>query len=365
VRERIARACAAVGRDPAAVALLAVSKGRDAASVREALAAGQREFGENRVQELVAKAGALADQPLRWHLIGSLQTNKVDALLGVPGLALVHSLDRVKLADALQRALDERGRELDVLLQIDATDDADKHGARPDHARALLAHVRAHCPRLRVRGLMAMGPRQGSPKAVFAAVAALRDELAARGSLPLPVLSLGMTGDLEDAIAAGSTLVRVGTAIFGSRSPERFTVERFTVERMTDERDWEAVRALRAAVFIVEQGCPPEEEWDGFDASSVHFIGRCDGAIVATARTRPYGAFTKLERFAVARTHRGRGLGRTLVAAVIGDARRAGRALLLHAQAHLEGFYRSFGFEVVGEPFDEAGIPHVRMTRKA
>jgi predicted GNAT family N-acyltransferase len=143
--------------------------------------------------------------------------------------------------------------------------------------------------------------------------------------------------------------------------------QRFVVERMSDDREWEAVRALREQVFVVEQGCPPAEEWDGFDATSAHFVGRLDGAIVATARARPYccqgRAFTKLERFAVARAHRGRGHGRALVAAVIEDARRAGLDLLLHAQAHLADFYRSFGFEVAGEPFAEAGIPHVRMIR--
>lgn len=218
VRDRLARACAAAGRDPAAVELLAVSKTHAAASVREARAAGQRSFGENRVQELVAKAAELRDvEDLHWHLIGSLQTNKVDQLLRVRGLQLVHSLDRMKLADALQRALAVSGQSLDVLLQVDATGDQNKHGARLDDAAPLLAHVLQHCGRLRPRGLMGMGPLSGDPRPVFDRIATLRRQLERDSGVPLPVLSLGMTGDLEAAIAVGSTLVRVGTAIFGAR----------------------------------------------------------------------------------------------------------------------------------------------------
>jgi pyridoxal phosphate enzyme (YggS family) len=217
VRARIAAACAQCGRDPRTVDLLAVSKMQPAALVREAHAAGQRWFGENRVQELAAKARELADLDLAWHLIGSLQTNKVRALLGVPGLALLHSLDRHALADALQSALAAAGRELPVLLQVNATGEAQKHGALPHEAEPLLRHVAAACPELAVRGLMAMGPLAGDPAKAFAAVARQRDELRDRLGLELPVLSLGMTGDLEAAIAAGSTLVRIGTAVFGER----------------------------------------------------------------------------------------------------------------------------------------------------
>jgi pyridoxal phosphate enzyme (YggS family) len=218
VRERIAQACAAAGRDPAGVALLAVSKTQPAALVRAAHAAGQRDFGENRVQELVAKAAELRGHAdLRWHLIGSLQTNKAKDLLRVQGLTLVHSLDRERLADELQRQLQAAETELRVLLQIHATDEPQKHGCPPADAAALLAHVQRSCPRLRVEGLMAMGPAAGDPEPAFAAVAALRESLRKSSGLPLPVLSLGMTGDLEAAIAHGSTLVRVGTGVFGAR----------------------------------------------------------------------------------------------------------------------------------------------------
>lgn len=216
VQQRIAAACAAADRKPDSVALLAVSKYSSAEAVREALATGHQAFGESRVQALVAKASELqGEQQLQWHLIGSLQTNKVRELLQVPRLALVHSVDRQKLADALQRELAAAGKELDVLLQINATGEESKHGCTPDAAAALLEHVQTNCPALNVQGLMAMGPLQGSARPVFDSVVQLRDELRQRSGLQLATLSLGMSGDLEDAIGAGSTMVRVGSALFG------------------------------------------------------------------------------------------------------------------------------------------------------
>jgi PLP dependent protein len=221
VRTRIAVAARAAGRPDEAVQLLAVSKTHPAVAVRAAHAVGQRWFGENRVQELVAKAAELADLEgpagIEWHLIGSLQTNKVRELLRVPGLALLHSLDRSKLADELQRELARTGRTLACLVEINQSGDATKHGCHPSVAAALLAHVQQHCPNLRVDGLMAMGPLVGDPTPVFAAVRALRDQLAAASGLPLPHLSLGMSGDLEAAVRCGSTIVRIGTAVFGER----------------------------------------------------------------------------------------------------------------------------------------------------
>ncbi len=221
VKAQIAAATAQVGRPADAVQLLAVSKTHPATAVRAAYATGQRAFGENRVQELIAKAlelGELVD--LQWHLIGSLQTNKVRDLLRVQGLVLLHSLDRERLADALQAELARAGRSLDVLLQVHATGEATKHGCELDDAPALLAHVQAKCPALRVCGLMAMGPVEADPAPVFARVVALRERLRALSGLPLPTLSLGMSGDLEAAVAAGSTLVRIGTAVFGTRPVE-------------------------------------------------------------------------------------------------------------------------------------------------
>jgi pyridoxal phosphate enzyme (YggS family) len=216
VQARLAAAAAPHGRPTPS--LLAVSKTHPAAAVRAAYAAGQRAFGENRVQELAAKAQELADLPgLEWHLIGSLQTNKVRELLAVPGLRLVHSLDRPRLADALQAELQRIGARLAVLLQVHATEEPTKHGCPPAEVPNLLEHVRSHCPQLAVQGLMAMGPLAGDPAPVFAAVANLRDALRTASGLPLPILSLGMSGDLEAAVAAGSTLVRVGSAVFGAR----------------------------------------------------------------------------------------------------------------------------------------------------
>lgn len=217
VHERIAAACGATGRDPASVELLAVSKTRPAADVRAALAAGQTAFGENRIQELVAKAEELAGTGARWHQIGPVQTNKARALCGVADLELIHSLDRPKLVAKLAELADELGRSLAVLIQVHATDEETKHGARPEDVTALAREVVASGS-LELRGLMAMGPREGDPAPVFASVAALRDRLRDALGLPLPVLSMGMTGDLEAAVTAGSTLVRVGTGVFGPRA---------------------------------------------------------------------------------------------------------------------------------------------------
>lgn len=217
VRRSIEAACLQSGRLPGDVDLVAVSKTRPAAAVREAVAAGHLQFGENKVQELVAKSAELSDLGVRWHLIGSLQTNKAKHLLRIPGLELVHSLDREKLAEALEKVFAEAGTQLRVLLQVNATGEQQKHGVAPADARRLLGFVLQNCPHLRPRGVMAMGPLQGDPTPVFERVAELREQLEGESSLDLPILSLGMTSDLEAAIAAGSNLVRVGTAIFGRR----------------------------------------------------------------------------------------------------------------------------------------------------
>jgi predicted GNAT family N-acyltransferase len=138
---------------------------------------------------------------------------------------------------------------------------------------------------------------------------------------------------------------------------------------VTTAADWERARAIRHQVFVVEQRCPPEEEFDRFDRESRHFLGWAGGRAVATARWRavvaapPHGEAAKLERFAVLAPCRGRGWGRALVEHLAADARRAGhRTLLLHAQAHLEGYYAALGFAATGDRFVEAGLPHVRMV---
>ena len=143
----------------------------------------------------------------------------------------------------------------------------------------------------------------------------------------------------------------------------------FAVRPAVSEADWQRVRAVRQRVFVEEQACPPDEEWDAYDAPEArgetvhHLLGTLDGATAAVARWRPVAGGAKLERFAVLPAVRGRGLGRQMIAAAIAAAREAGhRRLVLHAQVHLADLYRSFGFETVGPPFDEAAIEHVKMT---
>jgi len=217
VRADIDAACQRAGRDPGSVELLAVSKRQDERAIRAVQAAGQHLFGENRVQELTVKSADLADLELEWHMVGSLQTNKVRDLLRVPRLSLLHTVDRPKLADVLQAELESRDRDLAVLLQVNAAREAQKHGVPPEGAVDLAVDLASSCPRLHLRGIMAMGPLEGDPVPVFESVARLRAELQDHLGCGLPVLSLGMTRDLVEAITAGSTLVRVGTGVFGPR----------------------------------------------------------------------------------------------------------------------------------------------------
>lgn len=216
VRERIAAAALGAGRSPESVRLIAVSKTVDAAAVGAALAAGQRAFGENRVQELAAKATALPED-CEWHLIGHLQKNKVRA--AVQFAAWIHSVDSLDLLERLDRISGEEGRRPKVLLQVNMTGEATKSGFSPEQAALAVEAVRA-CGNLACRGLMTMAEFDADEvalRACFGGLRRLRDEFAARHGLALPELSMGMSGDFETAIAEGATLVRVGTAIFGSR----------------------------------------------------------------------------------------------------------------------------------------------------
>ncbi|MBP7625777.1 MAG: YggS family pyridoxal phosphate-dependent enzyme [Zoogloea sp.] len=214
---RIARAAEAAGRDAAEVRLLAVSKTWPADSVREAAAAGQRAFGENYVQEGAEKVDALAGLGLEWHFIGPLQSNKTRLVAN--RFAWVHSIDRLKIAERLSAQRDAHLPPLEVCIQVNVSGEASKSGVAPGELPEL-AHAVAGLPRLRLRGLMAI-PEPTSDVALqrarFATLRQLRDQLNADG-LALDTLSMGMSDDLEAAIAEGSTMVRVGTAIFGSRS---------------------------------------------------------------------------------------------------------------------------------------------------
>lgn len=222
VRARIVKACTAAGRDAAGVQLLAVSKTFGPDAVRTAHAAGQRAFGENYVQEALAKIAALADlrinprDRLEWHCIGPLQSNKTRPV--AEHFDWVHSVDRLKIAQRLSEQRPPHLPPLQVCLQVNVDGGATKSGATPQEASAL-AHAVAALPRLALRGLMAIPEPAAdfeTQRERFARVTALQQQLRAEG-LPLDTLSLGMSADLEAAIAAGSTLVRVGTAIFGAR----------------------------------------------------------------------------------------------------------------------------------------------------
>lgn len=213
---RIAGACQAIGRDPAEVALLPVTKTHPVAAAEYAIRYGLGAVGENRVQEAVEKR-ALVQGALRWELIGHLQSNK--ARLAAAHFDRIQSVDSEKLLAALDRAAGELGKRLPVLLQINAGHDPAKFGADPADASRLLEFALAR-PHLQVDGLMTIAPLSPDPEVArrtFARLREIRDGLAARFGPPLRELSMGMTGDLEAAVAEGSTLVRVGTALYGPR----------------------------------------------------------------------------------------------------------------------------------------------------
>ena len=218
VRARIAAAALAAGREPATVKLVAVSKTQPAAAVREAYAEGQRDFGENYVQELLQKAEELRDlSDLRWHVIGHLQRNKARHVVALA--SLVHTVDTPELALELAKRFDGvvTGRRLPVLVEVSIAGEAQKHGAAPADLAELLSRIDG-LPALELRGLMCVPPATEDPAGAlpfFQALARLRDLHG--GAQRLPELSMGMTHDLDQAVAAGATLVRVGTAIFGTR----------------------------------------------------------------------------------------------------------------------------------------------------
>jgi hypothetical protein len=215
VRARIEAAATAAGRDPRSVALVAVSKTKPAEAIRQAYAAGQRAFGENYAQELAQKAEELADLPdIEWHFIGHLQTNKAKYV--ARAAHVVHAVDTEPLARELGRRVAMAGRpRLRALVEVKLSYEPTKHGARPEDLEDVLRAVEAE-PSLLLTGLMTL-PEDAADKAsqAFATLASLR--LLHGGSERLPELSMGMTGDLELAIARGATMVRVGTAIFGAR----------------------------------------------------------------------------------------------------------------------------------------------------
>jgi hypothetical protein len=206
--ERLRRVRAGI---PPGVTLVAVSKTHPPETVREAYFAGQRDFGENYAQEWRRKAEALGDLPdLVWHFIGSLQTNKVRLLAGA--VRWIHTVDREELALEISRRSVQKGAVTRVLLEVNVAGEGTKSGCAPEAVPRLVSVVRA-LPGLELRGLMCIPPAEGDPRPHFRALRAMA------GELSLPDLSMGMSGDWEAAIAEGSTLVRIGTAIFGPRPP--------------------------------------------------------------------------------------------------------------------------------------------------
>ena len=216
VRERIAQACGRAGRPVNDVTLLAVSKTFGPEAVREAHAAGQLAFGENYIQEAVEKMALLADLPLQWHCIGPIQSNKTR--LVAQHFDWAHSVDRLKIAQRLSEQRPAELPPLSVCIQVNIDGGPSKAGVAPEETLELARSV-AQLPRLALRGLMTLpepAPDYAAQLAVHRRARALFDSLREAG-LPLDTLSMGMTGDLEAAVEAGSTMVRVGTAIFGGR----------------------------------------------------------------------------------------------------------------------------------------------------
>jgi PLP dependent protein len=216
VRSRIHQAATAAGRDPSAVTLVAVTKAQTAETIREAATAGVTDFGENYLQEALAKMDRLADLALRWHFIGGIQSNKTRAI--AERFDWVHSIDRLSIARRLSEQRPFHAPPLNLCIQVELVPEPNKGGVAPGEVGRLAAAA-AQLPRVCLRGLMCVPPPQPSPaaeRAVFARLRLLLEELNASGH-KLDTLSMGMSGDFESAIAEGATVVRIGTALFGAR----------------------------------------------------------------------------------------------------------------------------------------------------
>ncbi|MFO1485693.1 MAG: YggS family pyridoxal phosphate-dependent enzyme [Verrucomicrobiaceae bacterium] len=219
IHEGIAAAATRAGRDPASIELLAVSKTFPVEVIREAMDAGQLLFGENKVQELLAKVPQLPAK-LQWHLIGHLQSNKVRKVL--PQVKFIHSIDSLDLARDVDRIAAELGLYPKVYLEINLAAEGSKHGFSPEKVRSSLEDLYS-LRRLEIQGLMCIPPfdaEASKSRPYFVQLRELRDELEKIGGGPLPLLSMGMSHDFEIAIEEGATIVRVGSAIFGDRKPK-------------------------------------------------------------------------------------------------------------------------------------------------
>ena len=219
IRARINAAARSVGRDPSSVQLIAVSKTFPVESIRAAYDAGQRVFGESKVQEALQKTVSTTDLSIRWHLLGHLQTNKARKAAQI--FDTIQAVDSVELLAKLDQAATDAGRQLELLIQVDLAGEVTKFGARPDEVPHLL-DAAASCRSALVVGLMTLPPAPETPedaRSWFRRLSELRDGWLAAGVPPpmLRELSMGMSGDFEVAVQEGATMVRVGTALFGER----------------------------------------------------------------------------------------------------------------------------------------------------
>jgi len=219
IKENVKKACFRVGRDPQSIELIAVTKTFGVDRISEAFSAGIADFGENYVQELVEKKNSLSSNQIRWHFIGHLQSNKVKYV--IDWIHLIQSVDSTTLAEEIQKRAAKTNRVIDVLVEVNTSEEATKYGIKPAFAIELIKKVRAFS-HINLKGLMTIGPFtevKDESRAAFKLLKNIFDEANAGGFLqkPLTVLSMGMTHDYEVAIEEGSTMLRIGTAIFGSR----------------------------------------------------------------------------------------------------------------------------------------------------
>lgn len=218
ISERICIAAEKAGRDPAVIRLVAVSKTRPSSDILTAFDAGQTIFGENYIQELIPKLAEI-DKPVEWHVIGHLQSNKVKYIAG--RVALIHSVDRIALAQEIDRQWGKLGKSCDILIQVNISGENSKSGTTEEGAIGLIREC-ALLPNIRVKGMMTMPPFFDDPEAArpyFAGLKRLSEVIDAQkiSGVEMKELSMGMSGDYETAIQEGATLVRIGTAIFGTR----------------------------------------------------------------------------------------------------------------------------------------------------
>ena len=218
VEEKVQKACERAGRDPKEVTLIAVSKTKPIEMVREAYDAGKRDFGAHKAQEMKPKYEVMP-KDIRWHFIGHLQTNKIKYLLG--RTCLIHSVDSLHLAQAIEAECVKRDQEADILIEVNVAQEATKFGLKLEETLALVREA-AKLPHLHIQGLMTIAPYVEDPeqnRPIFASLRKLSVDIAAKNidNVHMNVLSMGMTGDYEVAIEEGATMVRVGTGIFGQR----------------------------------------------------------------------------------------------------------------------------------------------------